>query len=166
MKKGWDMTGQLLIPFTYGELPEEIDLVQKAESIIQKYLRVAAEVSKYYKYCMDRPGIGMQRYYRTWDRLYKAAETMIEHLGLKCLHFKDLENELWESGYPSEEYSDCRKKLDAFGYIQQEFNNDDYSKEEDGSLTGYWYWLFEDPIAQIPVPEQIISKYIAKYGKP
>ncbi len=171
------MTGQLLIPFTYGDLPGETDLA-KAEAIIQKYLRISAEVYKYYNYCMDRVpedycrkkrGLhpSMQRYYRTWDRLYNAAKTMIERLGLKCLHFKELENELWQNGYPdSKTYKECRKKLDGFGYIQQEFNNDDYSKEEDGSLTGYWYWLFEDPIAQIPVPEEIINKYISKYGNP
>lgn len=30
---------------------------------------------------------------------------------------------------------------------------------------GYWYWLFEDPITDIPIPEVIIDKYIEKYGK-
>lgn len=137
----------------------------------------------FYNFCIDRDDKDrkrwMPRYYDVLRRKKEAAKITMENLHMPCLYFFDVEsrmNQQRSKKNPSNETKHAirtlRKQLDAFGYIQQEHDlktatdpdRIDECIEPDGTLLGYWYWLFEDPISDIPVPEVIINKYIDKYG--
>lgn len=184
MKRGSDMTGQLSLQFEWEQRDAPDERIAKAEAIIEKYLTVAEHVSDFYDFCIDRDDKDrkkwMPRYYGVLERMKEAAYRMIKNLRLPCLEFFDIErrwrnlqdmNESRRSLF-ADQFSKYKKQLDAFGYIQQEHDlktatdpdRIDECMEPDGTLLGYWYWLFEDPIASIPVPEEIINKYIDKYG--
>lgn len=177
------MTGQLVILFEQpNRVIECADAnIEQAERVIQKYLRVAHDVQNYWSYCYDRTKKGvkmaddtmMKRYYRVYHLLHDVGRRMILSLKVETVSFKDTENRFYEvrghKGKESEE-KELLSILDAFGYIQEEFDIENGCCEksaytdEDGNLDGYHYWLFEDPIAQIPVPAALLDKYYKKYG--
>lgn len=184
MKRGSDMTGQLSLQFEWEPRDAPDERIAKAEAIIEKYLTVAEHVSDFYDFCIDRDDKDrkkwMPRYYEKLRMMKEAGIRAIKNLHLPCLYFFDVEskyNSLRSQRNATQKLlADKiklrRKQLDAFGYIQQEHDlktatdpdRIDECMEPDGTLLGYWYWLFEDPISDIPVPEVIINKYIDKYG--
>lgn len=154
---------QLEIEFPYCD--EESDILKRADDIIQKYLRLYDRAFRQAYIDNDRrstQGQFIEKVCRkTIDRLITSAERMLFRLNLPLAEFDELERMYQVYTIESPEWKDAKRKLDAFGYIQEEFD-----KKQGGEhigIVGYHYWLFEDAIARIDVPEGILDKYANKY---
>ena len=145
---------------------EESDLLKRAEYIIQKYLRLYDRAFRQAYIDNDRRSLQGQFIEKVCHKglckLIASAERMLFRLNLPLSNFAELERmyEVYPNEYP--EWKDAKRKLDAFGYIQEEFD-----KKQDGEhigIIGYHYWLFEDAIARIDIPDGILEKYASKYA--
>lgn len=155
---------QLEIEFSYCD--EEGDLLKRAEDIIQKYLRIYDRAFRHAYTDNDRrsmQGQFIERICRkALDRLISSAERMLFRLNLPLAEFDELERMYQVYSTESPEWKAAKRKLDAFGFIQEEF--DDKQGGEHIGIIGYHYWLFEDAIARIDIPEGILEKYASKYA--
>ena len=155
---------QLEIEFPYCD--EESDILKRAEDIIQKYLRLYYKAFRQAYIDNDRrssQGQFIEKVCRkALDRLITSAERMLSRLNLPLAEFDELERMYQVYTIESTEWKDAKRKLDAFGYIQEEF--DEKQCGEHIGIIGYHYWLFEDAIARIDVPEGILDKYANKYA--
>ena len=155
---------QLEIEFQYCD--EESDLMKRADEIIQKYLRIYDRAFRQAYTDNDRrsrQGQFIERVCRkALDKLIASAERMLSRLNLPLAEFDELER--MYQVYPIEcpEWKAAKRKLDAFGYIQEEF--DEKQDGEHIGIIGYNYWLFEDAIARIDIPDGILEKYARKYA--
>ena len=155
---------QLEIEFPYCD--EESDLLKRAEEIIQKYLRLYDRAFRQAYTDNDRrssQGQFIERVCRkALDKLISSADRMLHRLNLPLCNFAELERmyEVYPNEYP--EWKAAKRKLDAFGYIQEEF--DEKQDGEHIGIIGYHYWLFEDAIARIDIPDGILEKYASKYA--
>lgn len=155
---------QLEIEFSYCD--EESNLLKRAEDIIQKYLRLYDRAFRQAYIDNDRRSLQGQFIEKVCrkalDRLISSAERMLSRLNLPLAEFDELERmyQVYPTEYP--EWKAAKRKLDAFGYIQEEF--DEKQGGEHIGIIGYHYWLFEDAIARIDVPEGILEKYANKYA--
>lgn len=145
---------------------EESDLLKRADYIIQKYLRLYDRAFR--QAYIDNDRRSMQGQFiekvcrKALDRLISSAERMLSRLNLPLAEFDELERmyQVYPTEYP--EWKAAKRKLDAFGYIQEEF--DDKQGGEHIGIIGYHYWLFEDAIARIDIPDGILEKYANKYA--
>ena len=155
---------QLEIEFPYCD--EESDLLKRAEDIIQKYLRPYDRAFRRAYIDNDRrsmQGLFIEKVCRkALDRLIASADRMLSRLNLPLAEFDELERiyQVYPTEYP--EWKAAKRKLDAFGYIQEEF--DEKQDGEHIGIIGYHYWLFEDAIARIDIPDGILEKYARKYA--
>ena len=155
---------QLEIEFPYYD--EESDLLKRADEIIQKYLRLYDRAFRQAYTDNDRRSIQGQFIEKVCrkalDKLIASAERMLFRLNIPLAEFDELER--MYQVYPTEstEWKDAKRKLDAFGYIQEEF--DEKQGCEHIGIIGYHYWLFEDAIARIDIPDGILEKYASKYA--
>ena len=155
---------QLEIEFPYCD--EESDLLKRADDIIQKYLRLYDRAFRQAYTDNDRRSLKGQFIEKVCrkalDKLIASAERMLFRLNLPLAEFDELER--MYQVYPTEspEWKAAKRKLDAFGYIQEEF--DEKQDGEHIGIIGYHYWLFEDAIARIDVPDDILEKYASKYA--
>ena len=96
------------------------------------------------------------------DKLIASADRMLSRLNIPLSEFDELERmyQVYPIEYP--EWKVAKRKLDAFGYIQEEF--DEKQGGEHIGIIGYLYWLFEDAIARIDIPDGILEKYASKYA--
>ena len=155
---------QLEIEFPYCD--EESDLMKRAEDIIQKYLRLYDRAFR--QAYTDNDRRSMQGQFiekvcrKALDKLIASADRMLSRLNLPLAEFDELERmyQVYPTEYP--EWKDAKRKLDAFGYIQEEF--DMKQGGEHIGIIGYHYWLFEDAIARIDIPDGILEKYASKYA--
>lgn len=155
---------QLEIDFSCCD--EESELLKRAEDIIQKYLRLYDRAFRQAYIDNDRRSLQGQFIEKVCHKglckLITAADRMLSRLNLPLAEFDELER--MYQVYPTEcpEWKAAKRKLDAFGYIQDEFD-----KKKDGEhigIIGYHYWLFEDAIARIDIPDGILEKYANKYA--
>lgn len=155
---------QLEIEFPYCD--EESDIMKRAEDIIQKYLRLYDMAFRQAYTDNDRrskQGQFIEKVCRkALDRLIASAERMLFRLNLPLAEFDELERMYQVYTIESPEWKDAKRKLDAFGYIQEEF--DEKQDGEHIGIIGYHYWLFEDSIARIDIPDGILEKYARKYA--
>lgn len=155
---------QLEIEFSYCD--EESNILKRADDIIQKYLRLYYKAFRQAYIDNDRrstQGQFIEKVCRkALDRLIVAADRMLARLNLPLAEFDELERmyQVYPIEYP--EWKAAKRKLDAFGYIQEEF--DEKQGGEHIGIIGYHYWLFEDAIARIDVPDGILEKYANKYA--
>ena len=155
---------QLEIDFSCCD--EESDLLKRADEIIQKYLRLYDRAFRQAYIDNDRRSLQGQFIenvcHKALNKLIAAAERMLSRLNLPLAEFDELERmyQVYPTEYP--EWKDAKRKLDAFGYIQEEF--DEKQGGEHIGIIGYHYWLFEDAIARIDVPDGILEKYARKYA--
>ena len=164
MKRKKD-TLQLEFSFTYGD-EDNIELLKRADDIIQKYLIMYDRAFR--KAYIDndrnsRNGKFIEKVCRkALDKLIASANKMLVRLNLPLCNFAELERmyQVYPIEYP--EWKDTKRKLDAFGYIQEEF--DEKQSGEHIGIIGYHYWLFEDAIARIYIPDVILEKYASKYA--
>lgn len=156
----------LQLEIDFYSCDEESDILKRADDIIQKYLRL------YYKAFrqayIDNDRRSMQGQFiekvcrKALDRLITSAERMLFRLNLPLAEFDELERMYQVYTIESPEWKDAKRKLDAFGYIQEEF--DEKQCGEHIGIIGYHYWLFEDAIARIDIPDGILEKYARKYA--
>ena len=145
---------------------EESDLLKRADDIIQKYLRLYDRAFRQAYIDNDRRSIQGQFIEKVCrkalDKLIASAERMLFRLNIPLAEFDELER--MYQVYPTEspEWKAAKRKLDAFGYIQEEF--DEKQGCEHIGIIGYHYWLFEDAIARIDIPDGILEKYASKYA--
>ena len=145
---------------------EESDLLKRAEDIIQKYLRLYDRAFRQAYTDNDRnsrKGQFIEKVCRkALDKLIASADRMLSRLNLPLAEFDELERmyQVYPTEYP--EWKAAKRKLDAFGYIQEEF--DEKQGCEHIGIIGYHYWLFEDAIARIDIPDGILEKYARKYA--
>ena len=155
---------QLEIEFTY--LDEESDILKRAEEIVQKYLRLYDKAFR--QAYIDNDRRSMQGQFiekvcrKALDKLISSADRMLVRLNLPLSNFAELERmyNVYPIEYP--EWKAAKRKLDAFGFMQEEFD-----KKQGGEhigIIGYHYWLFEDAIARIDIPDGILEKYASKYA--
>ena len=155
---------QLEIEFTYCD--EESDLLKRADDIIQKYIRLYNKAFRHAYIDNDRRSIQGQFIEKVCrkalDKLIAAADRMLLRLNLPLAEFDELERmyQVYPIEYP--EWKAAKRKLDAFGFIQEEF--DEKQGGEHIGIIGYHYWLFEDAIARIDIPDGILEKYANKYA--
>ena len=155
---------QLEIEFSYCD--EESDLLKRAEDIIQKYLRLYDKAFRQAYTDNDRRSMQGQFIEKVCHKglckLITAADRMLSRLNLPLAEFDELERiyQVYPTEYP--EWKAAKRKLDAFGYIQEEF--DEKQDGEHIGIIGYHYWLFEDAIARIDIPDGILEKYANKYA--
>ena len=155
---------QLEIEFPYCD--EESDILKRADDIIQKYLRLYDRAFRQAYIDNDRrsiQGLFIEKVCRkALDKLIASADRMLSRLNLPLAEFDELER--MYQVYPTEcpEWKAAKRKLDAFGYIQEEF--DEKQGGEHFGIIGYHYWLFEDAIARIDIPDCILEKYASKYA--
>lgn len=155
---------QLEIEFPYCY--EENDLLKRADEIIQKYLRLYDRAFRQAYIDNDRRSLKGQFIEKVCrkalDKLIASADRMLLRLNLPLAEFDELER--MYQVYPTEcpEWKAAKRKLDAFGYIQEEF--DEKQGVEHIGIIGYHYWLFEDAIARIDIPDGILEKYANKYA--
>ena len=155
---------QLEIEFPYCD--EESDLLKRADDVIQKYLRLYDKAFRQAYTDNDRrsrQGQFIEKVCRkALDKLIASAERMLFRLNLPVSNFAELERmyNVYPTEYP--EWKAAKRKLDAFGYIQEEF--DEKQGGEHIGIIGYHYWLFEDAIARIDIPDCILEKYASKYA--
>ena len=155
---------QLEIDFSCCD--EESDILKRADDIIQKYLRLYDKAFRHAYIDNDRRSIQGQFIEKVCrkalDKLTASAERMLLRLNLPLAEFDELER--MYQVYPTEyqEWKAAKRKLDAFGYIQEEF--DEKQGGEHIGIIGYHYWLFEDAIARIDIPDGILEKYASKYA--
>ena len=154
---------QLEIEFPYYE---ESDLLKRADEIIQKYLRLYDRAFRQAYIDNDRRSMQGQFIERVCrkalDKLIASADRMLSRLNLPLAEFDELERiyQVYPIEYP--EWKAAKRKLDAVGYIQEEF--DEKHGGEHIGIIGYHYWLFEDAIARIDIPDGILEKYASKYA--
>ena len=133
---------QLEIEFPYCD--EESDLLKRAEDIIQKYLRLYDKAFRRAYTDNDRRSMQGQFIERVCHKglckLIESAERMLLRLNLPLSNFEELERmyNVYPIEYP--EWKAAKRKLDAFGYIQEEF--DEKQGGENIGIIGYYYWLF------------------------
>lgn len=133
---------QLEIEFSYYD--EESDLLKRAEDIIQKYLRLYDKAFRQAYTDNDRKSMQGQFIEKVCrkalDKLIASAERMLFRLNIPLAEFDELER--MYQVYPTEspECKAAKRKLDAFGYIQEEF--DEKQDGEHIGIIGYHYWLF------------------------
>ena len=145
---------------------EESDLLKRAEDIIQKYLRLYDRAFRQAYTDNDRnsrKGQFIEKVCRkALDKLIASADRMLSRLNLPLAEFDELERmyQVYPTEYP--EWKAAKRKLDAFGFIQEEF--DEKQGGEHIGIIGYHYWLFEDAIARIDIPDGILEKYASKYS--
>ncbi len=155
---------QLEIDFSCCD--EERDLLKRADYIIQKYLRLYDKAFRQAYIDNDRTsrqGQFIEKVCRkALDKLIASADRMLSRLNLPLAEFDELERmyQVYPIEYP--EWKAAKRKLDAFGYIQEEF--DEKQGGEHIGIIGYHYWLFEDAIARIDIPDGILEKYANKYA--
>lgn len=155
---------QLEIEFPYCD--EESDILKRADDIIQKYLLLYDRAFRQAYTDNDRrstQGQFIEKVCRkALDRMIAAADRMLSRLNLPLAEFDELERiyQVYPTEYP--EWKAAKRKLDAFGYIQEEF--DEKQGVEHIGIIGYHYWLFEDAIARIDIPDGILEKYANKYA--
>ena len=155
---------QLEIEFPYFD--EESELLKRADDIIQKYLRLYDMAFRQAYIDNDRrsrQGQFIEKVcHKALNKLIASAEMMLFRLNLPLSEFDELER--MYQVYPIEcpEWKAAKRKLDAFGYIQEEF--DERQGGEHIGIIGYHYWLFEDAIARIDIPDGILEKYARKYA--
>ena len=145
---------------------EESELLKRAENIIQKYLRLYDRAFRKAYTDNDRrsrQGQFIEKVcHKGLCKLIASAERMLFRLNLPMCNFAELERmyNVYPIEYP--EWKDAKRKLDAFGFIQEEF--DEKQGGEHIGIIGYHYWLFEDAIARIDIPDGILEKYARKYA--
>ena len=145
---------------------EESDILKRAEDIIQKYLRLYDSAFRQAYTDNDRrskQGQFIEKVCRkALDKLISSAERMLYRLNMPMSNFAELERmyNVYPNEYP--EWKAAKRKLDAFGYMQEEF--DEKQGGEHIGIIGYHYWLFEDAIARIDIPDGILEKYASKYA--
>ena len=155
---------QLEIDFSCCD--EESDILKRADDIIQKYLRLYDKAFRHAYIDNDRRSIQGQFIEKVCrkalDKLIASADRMLSKLNLPLSEFDELERmyQVYPTEYP--EWKAAKRKLDAFGYIQEEF--DEKQDGEHIGIIGYHYWLFEDAIARIDIPDGILEKYASKYA--
>lgn len=145
---------------------EESDLLKRADYIIQKCLRLYDMAFR--QAYIDNDRRSMQGQFiekvcrKALDKLIASADRMLSRLNLPLSEFDELERmyQVYPTEYP--EWKAAKRKLDAYGYIQEEFD-EKYGGEHIG-IIGYHYWLFEDAIARIDIPDGILEKYASKYA--
>lgn len=155
----------LQLEIDFSSCDEESDLLKRADEIIQKYLRLYDRAFRQAYTDNDRnsrQGQFIEKVCRkALDRLIASADRMLSRLNLPLAEFDELERmyQVYPTEYP--EWKAAKRKLDAFGYIQEEF--DEKQGGEHIGIIGYHYWLFEDAIARIDIPDGILEKYANKY---
>lgn len=174
MRRGYDMTGQLCIDFTQNapDAPKTT-----AERLLDKYLRITQQICDQYYKPMDGDNRRGNQLMTMSEEAYERAIKKLRTCE-RFLTFDSIEKQYaaeramannWEP--PSREHrkDEHRQKarelldiLDAFGFIQEEYDKSEEFWDQHTPI-GYHYWLFEDPIARVPVPETIITRYIHKY---
>ena len=156
----------LQLEIDFSSCDEENDLLKRAEDIIQKYLRLYDRAFRQAYTDNDRRSLQGQFIEKVCrkalDKLIASADRMLLRLNLPLAEFDELER--MYQVYPTEcpEWKAAKRKLDAFGYIQEEFDNKQGG--EHIGIIGYHYWLFEDAIARIDIPDGILEKYASKYA--
>ena len=124
---------QLEIEFPYCD--EESDLLKRADEIIQKYLLIYDRAFR--QAYIDNDRRSMQGQFiekvcrKALDKLISSADRMLHRLNLPLCNFAELERmyEVYPNEYP--EWKAAKRKLDAFGYIQEEFD-----EKQDGEHIG------------------------------
>lgn len=155
---------QLELAFTYDY--DNSDILKRAEYIIKKYLIMydrAFRQAYIYNDRNSRQGQFIEKVcIKALRRFIVYANRMLFRLKLPSSSFVELECKYNEYPRESHEWKAAKRKLDAFGFIQEEFDETRY--DEHIGIIGYHYYLFEDAISQIDIPDDILEKYANKYA--
>lgn len=160
---------QLEFDFTYDDVrltpdvQNEQEVIRRIDVVVKKYLGLVDKSMGIWEKLFEDKNTPKKlwRSFRKYQKNMKlAANRMISRISNRnMVSFRELEWDIVDKDTEDGRYA--RTMLDAYGFIQQEY--DLAHGHTDFGIIGYHYFLAEDGVSSLILPQSYLKHYSDKY---